>query len=357
MNELPDTIQVLHVDDDPDFADLTATFLEREDENIAVETVTSASAGEEELEQNQFDCVISDYDMPRQNGIEFLKSVREQYPELPFILFTGKGSEEVASDAISAGVTDYLQKEGGTDQYTVLANRITNAVEHQRTRERVERNEQRLREIVDSLPHLLYVLDENGNYLLVNEALAAFHDSTVEDIEGSNIAEVLDGSAATQFQQFIDDVLETGTTKRAPEVEVSDPDGKIHVFEPRLQPYEFGDVGEQTILGIAADVTERKTRERALERTRKRMQLALEHTNSVIFEIDCDTDEVVRHGAYNEFFELSADEVPMWEDHLIQAVHPNDRDQFQQFYQQLVDGKRDGGQLAVLPRFSGTDRN
>ncbi|MFC7078495.1 hybrid sensor histidine kinase/response regulator [Haloarcula halophila] len=264
MNELPDTIQVLHVDDEPDFADMTATFLEREDERFVIETATSASAGAAQLEQNRFDCVISDYDMPSQNGIEFLKSVREQYPELPFILFTGKGSEEVASDAISAGVTDYLQKEGGTDQYTVLANRITNAVEHQRTREHVERSEQRLREIVDSLPHLLYVLDENGNYLLVNEALAAFHDSTVEDIEGSNIAEVLDGSAAAQFQQFIGETLETGTTKRAPEVEVSDPDGETHVFEPRLQPYEFGDVDDRAVLGIAADVTERKTYERRL---------------------------------------------------------------------------------------------
>jgi len=344
-NRSPDSIQVLHVDDEPDFADLTATFLEREDDRFAVETATSASDGKEELEQNEFDCVVSDYDMPGQNGIEFLKSVREYYPELPFILFTGKGSEEVASDAISAGVTDYLQKEGGTDQYTVLANRITNAVEHHQAQERVERSEQRLREIVDALPHLLYVVDEEGNYLLANEALATFHDTTVDDIEGSNIAEVLDASAADQFRRHLDEVLEDETTQRVPEVEIADPDGETHIFEPRLQPYEFGDVDEQAVLGIAADVTERKTHERTLERTRERMQLALEHTNSVIFEIDCNTDEVVRHGAYNEFFELSADEVPTWEDHLAQAVHPDDRDQFQQFYQQLVDGERDGGQL------------
>lgn len=65
--------------------------------------------------------------MPGMNGIEFLESVRAIDEDLPFILFTGKGSEEVASEAISAGVTDYLQKQSGTDQYTILANRITNA--------------------------------------------------------------------------------------------------------------------------------------------------------------------------------------------------------------------------------------
>lgn len=66
--------------------------------------------------------------MPGQNGIEFLETDREEYPNLPFILYTGKGSEEVASDAISAGATDYLQKGSGTDQYQLLANRTPNAV-------------------------------------------------------------------------------------------------------------------------------------------------------------------------------------------------------------------------------------
>jgi DNA-binding NtrC family response regulator len=60
--------------------------------------------------------------------LEFLDRLRQHRSELPFILFTGKGNEEIASEAITAGVTDYLQKETGTDQYRVLANRIHNSV-------------------------------------------------------------------------------------------------------------------------------------------------------------------------------------------------------------------------------------
>lgn len=129
---------VLHVDDEPDFADLTAEFLEREDERISVQTATSADEGLEHLAESEIDCIVSDYDMPEQNGIEFLETVRENHPTLPFILYTGKGSEEVASQAISSGVTDYLQKETGTDQYSLLTNRIANAVESQRHEQRLQ---------------------------------------------------------------------------------------------------------------------------------------------------------------------------------------------------------------------------
>ena len=154
MNGHSDSIRVLHVDDDPDFGDLTAALLEREDDRFTVETVTSAGAGTEQLEQNQFDCVVSDYDMPGENGIAFLRSVRERHADLPFILFTGKGSEEVASDAISVGVTDYLQKDTGNEQYELLANRVSNAVAQHRASQRAG-NLDRIRGLVQDVNQML----------------------------------------------------------------------------------------------------------------------------------------------------------------------------------------------------------
>jgi len=131
-----ESIRVLHVDDEPDFADMAATFVERGDDRFDIETATSTREGLDSLARGDFDCVVSDYDMPGQNGIEFLEDVRTDYPDLPFILFTGKGSEEVASEAISAGVTDYLQKGSGTERYELLANRVLNAVEQYRSKQR-----------------------------------------------------------------------------------------------------------------------------------------------------------------------------------------------------------------------------
>ena len=114
------SVRVLHVDDEPRFTGLTTTHLQRIDDRYVVETAESVTEGLDRLADGRFDCVVSDYDMPGKNGIDFLEAVRESDPNLPFILFTGKGSEEVASRAISAGVTDYLQKAGTPEQFEEL---------------------------------------------------------------------------------------------------------------------------------------------------------------------------------------------------------------------------------------------
>ncbi|WP_425601765.1 PAS domain-containing protein [Haloplanus pelagicus] len=154
------SVHVLHVDDDPSFGELVAEFLDREGDQFEISTATSANEGLEYLtdDSHAVDCIVSDFDMPHTSGIEFLEDVRDDHPELPFILFTGKGSEDVASDAISAGATDYLQKGGGTDQYTVLANRIHNAVDQYRSRRRAAEHE-RITDVMRDLHRALVYAD------------------------------------------------------------------------------------------------------------------------------------------------------------------------------------------------------
>ncbi|SFR97674.1 PAS domain S-box-containing protein [Halomicrobium zhouii] len=146
-----DEISVLHVDDEPGLAEMVGEFLERESDRLTVTAATSATGALEKLADHDFECIISDYEMPGRDGIEFLTDVREEYPDLPFVLYTGNGSEEIASDAISTGATDYLQKESGTGQYAVLANKVTNAVEQYRTQRDQERRHERRKRQSDAL--------------------------------------------------------------------------------------------------------------------------------------------------------------------------------------------------------------
>lgn len=177
-------IDILHIDDDSSFADLVATFLERERESFSVHTETSARDALTTLREGDidFDCIVSDYDMPELNGLEILQRVRVDNPALPFVLFTGKGSEEIASEAITAGVTEYLQKGGGTEQYQVLANRIQNAVK----RYWAERYLDRGLEAIETAHEGIAILGPEGHFEYVNSAYATLLDYTREELIGSH---------------------------------------------------------------------------------------------------------------------------------------------------------------------------
>jgi len=89
-------IKVLHVDDEPDSLALTKAFLEREHAEFSIDTATSAEEAVELLKSAKYDVLVSDYQMPKMDGLEFLKTLRASGNTIPFIMFTGKGREEVA---------------------------------------------------------------------------------------------------------------------------------------------------------------------------------------------------------------------------------------------------------------------
>ena len=117
-------IQVLHVDDDPAFRDLTAEFLEQVDGSIAVEGESDPTVVPSRVRTEPIDCVVSDLEMPRRDGLELCRLVRTEHATLPFVLFTNRQGEAMIERAMEAGATDYLHKETGTHHYTLLANRI-----------------------------------------------------------------------------------------------------------------------------------------------------------------------------------------------------------------------------------------
>jgi len=177
------SIRVLHVDDDPGITELTADLLVEEDDRFSVDTALNAEEGLEKLDTTEFDCIVSDYEMPVRDGIEFLRQVRATFPDLPFILFTGKGSEEVAAEAISAGVSDYLQKDQGLSVYSILANRIDNLVDQYRSRRSAEKLEQRLSTLAEAANDILWLFTADWSELL-------FVNSQYEEIWGRSISEL-----------------------------------------------------------------------------------------------------------------------------------------------------------------------
>jgi CheY-like chemotaxis protein len=188
--------RVLIVDDDPSLADLMASQLRGLRDEFSIRVETDPNDALDAVDEEDIDCVLSDYHMPEMNGLELLRYVRQMDPNIPFILFTARGSEEIASNAVSEGVTDYFRKRRGEEQWRVLANRIENVAARYRAEKAANRRENALREltrtVIDSVSTPVDELLELGRETLELEYAAFLR---IDDGEGELLVEsVADGT-------------------------------------------------------------------------------------------------------------------------------------------------------------------
>lgn len=162
---------ILYVDDEEILLGLNKIYLERGGE-FTVETSASAPEALKKLCTVSYDAIISDYEMPGMDGIAFLKEVRLRHGSLPFILFTGKGREEVVIEAVDNGVDFYVQK--GSDMQGMIAelrHKILRSIERRRIVDELERSRQQMNDIINFLPDATFVRDIHGRVIAWNHAM------------------------------------------------------------------------------------------------------------------------------------------------------------------------------------------
>lgn len=362
---MTDPIHILLVDDEPDAAQTTAHHLEHITDAITVTTTTSPANAHTHLKNREIDCIVSDYDMPDQTGIELLQDIRDTHPELPFILYTAAGSQEILSDAISAGVTDYLQKQPGTDQYALLVNRVENAVAQVRAERQVEYKDQQFRQLFEQAPIMYVLVRDVDGWPIIEDC----NDRFIEKL-GYDREEII-GRPTTDFftPEATKAVYENGAFERAKagEFDIEDrtlitKDGDqietVLRASPRLD--DHGDViGVQTLY---LDITERKRREQALQAARDRFELVTQHVDEVILitkglvsHPTADSDELI--DAEIEFvspeFETiwgrSVDEVYADPSVISAGIHPDDRAEYEAHMERMA---RDAERGDPEPRYA-----
>jgi len=127
--------RVLYVDDEPELLKVCKEFLELSGE-LTVDTATSFTMAEERMAGTKYDAIISEYQIPDMNGKEFLKKLRSKGNQIPFILFTGMGCEEVVIEAFNSGASYYLQKGGKLEaQFKELEQRVKEMVQRREAEE------------------------------------------------------------------------------------------------------------------------------------------------------------------------------------------------------------------------------
>ena len=183
--------RVLYVDDETALLDIGKIFLERT-EKFMVDTAPSAQIGLEKIKGTSYDTIISDYQMPDMDGIEFLKIVRATNKLIPFIIFTGKGREEIAIKAFEHGADYYLQKGGQPmAQFAELAHKITKAVQHRLDEKALRESEARYRNVVEDQTEFISRFLPDGTHIFVNEAYCRYFNVPRDAIIGHKFTPVI----------------------------------------------------------------------------------------------------------------------------------------------------------------------
>ena len=177
-------ISVLYVDDEPLLLELGKNFLEMTGD-FKVDLQESAVAALVHLTTHTYDAIIADYQMPEMDGLEFLRQVRIQHGQVPFILFTGRGREEVVILAFNNGADYYLQKGGEPrPQFAELAHKIRLAVHRRQADEELKKSENLYRAIFDNTGAATIIIEKDTTITLANARFAAFSGYSIEELEG-----------------------------------------------------------------------------------------------------------------------------------------------------------------------------
>jgi PAS domain S-box-containing protein len=276
--------RVLYVDDEPGLLEIGKLFLEQSGQ-ISVDIITSAPAALSRMQSENFDAVVSDYQMPEMDGIAFLKIIRASYPELPFILFTGRGREEVVVEAINNGVDSYLQKGGDpTAQFTELLHRIRIAIERRQAVRALRESEKKYRSLLEGLRDSI-IVHRNTRILYFNPSCEEVLGYSRESLLGKSIMSLV----PPEFHEIVTTAVKkrmAGETFEPYELDLIRGDGnRISVImSGNLIEFE----GAPASVNVITDITSRKRAENALQESEKKYRSVIENIQDIYYRTDKD---------------------------------------------------------------------
>ena len=269
---MAEKIRVLYVDDEPALRDIGKLFLERTGD-FSVAPVGSASDALELLRKERFEAIVSDYQMPGVDGIAFLKSIRAQGNKISFIIFTGRGREEAAIEALNNGADFYLQKGGDPkSQFVELAHKIRTAVNRHRTEEALAESEERFRGITERISDLIIVVNPEGYLTFVSPSITSILGYCPELYLKKRVDSIsIPAEDAEKLEQAIERLNGRSLAEHL-DLRMKKSDGSYAVFDGRALPV-FKDGVYAGIQLVARDITDRKNAEEALQQSNRKLHL------------------------------------------------------------------------------------
>jgi len=327
VNRSTDVIRVLHVDDTPSQLVLMQEFLKIYDPDILLESVSEPEKALQHLTMSRYDCIVCDYQMPVFNGIELASKIREQ-SQIPIILYTGKGSEEVAEQAFSVGVNDYFRKEASPQHYQVLANKIRAIVGQRRV-------EDIYTKVVQGSTDALIIV-RGMRVVYGNRSFASLVGVELDEVVGLNILDLVPSRERGRVRAEMMRLTRGEVEYSHLELEISC-HGRVAQAEVTASVIDY--LGERALLCNIRDVTDRKALEDKLKRSELRYRSLLELAPDGIITINLRGDITWMNPAYTEITGFTSEEIVGKKVWSIGAVRGPDIRVFSKAFFDLIRGR------------------
>jgi PAS domain S-box-containing protein len=278
------TIRILFVDDDPEMCTISKRFLELSG-NLEIVVVPSAFKAIEVLEECRFEAIVSDYQMPGMTGIELLKHIRESGNKVPFILFTGRGREEIAVEAYESGADHYVQKGGlPKAQFAELSHKIVSAIKQRESENALKETEDRYRKLVEEAQIGVWAIDSCFRTEFINPRMLEIIGRSFDEVEGRSPTEFMD----RENRKALMAELEKRKLGDPSDYEIClvSPDGTPIHTHVRATPSLDDEGNFLGSYGLITDITKRKLAEQELRRREERYRLLVENTPLGVIAID-----------------------------------------------------------------------
>ncbi len=242
--------------------------------------VDVASGVEEALlkmTQKRYDAVISDYEMPDQNGLSFLKMLREQQNDVPFVLFTGKGREDVAIKALNLGSDAYINKSGDPETvYGELSDVLTKSIERKKSKKLLADSEFKYRKLIGGLLQgLLIAQGPKSRIIFANPAMEKITGFSIQELISlapNEIAKMIHPEDRELFFDRFSKRLSGAEIESFYEFRGIRRDGSIIWLQACSSLIEYN--GQPAVQGVFLDITERKKTEEALAESEEKFRKA-----------------------------------------------------------------------------------
>ena len=277
-------MRCIYVDDEEGLLEVAKEFLELEGD-ISVDTVSSVETALKLLSGSAYDAIISDYQMPEMDGISFLKRIRSEGKDIPFILFTGRGREEVVIEALRCGADHYIKKGGDPmSQYAELANLVRQTVRRKEAEEAIRYNAIRFRALIENTRDLVTIIDWSGYIIYSSPSTKNALGYNMDEIRGRSIFNYLHPD-----ERYIEDILMYIAQKDKcglpAEFRLLAKDGGYRWFRGSASGY-LDEKDKRQVILYAWYIDDRKSVEDELVARDRAYQGIMEHLDEMVFMLD-----------------------------------------------------------------------